>query len=152
MTAYALITGALFRAPEQKTSKSGKPYATATIKTRADDNRSDFWRVTAFSQSAIGALITLGEGDALSVQGAMQAQLYEAEGKPPRVSLSVIADTVQPLRAPRKEKATRAASDDTKPIRRSRAAQAANGPNNEFRMRTYGSNSPHPDLDDDIGF
>lgn len=152
MTSYALITGALFRAPERKSSKNGKPYAAATIKARADDNRSGFWRVTVFSETAIDTLMTLDEGDALSVQGPMQAQLYEAEGKPPRVSLSIIADTVQPLRTPRKEKATKAAGDDTKPIHRSRAAQAANGPNDEFRMRTYGSISPHPELDDDIGF
>lgn len=152
MTSFALITGALFRAPEQKLSKGGKPYAVATIKTRADDNRSDFWRAIVFSETAIETLMTLSEGEAPSVQGAMKAELYTPEGKESRVSLSVVADTVQPLRAPRKEKATRGASDDTKPIHRSRAAQAANGPNNEFRMRTYGSNSPHPELDDDIGF
>lgn len=152
MSAYALVTGALFRAPESKTSKGGKSYALATIKTRGDDNRSEFWRLTVFSESAIDALMTLSEGDALSAQGPMQAQLYEAEGKPPRVSLSLIADTVTPLRAPRKEKPAKAASDEPKPIRRSRAAQAANGPNDEFRMRTYGSNSPAPGLDDDIPF
>ena len=34
MTAHVLITGALFRAPEQRTSKAGKPFWTATIKAR----------------------------------------------------------------------------------------------------------------------
>lgn len=152
MTTFALVSGSLFRAPESKTSKNGKPYAVCTIKTRADDNRSEFWRVTVFSETAIDALMALGEGDALSVQGALKCELYQPEGKEPRISMSVIADTVQPLRAPRKEKAPKAASDDRAPIRRSRAAQAANGPNDEFRMRTHGSNAPHPGLDDDIGF
>jgi hypothetical protein len=32
MTAYVLISGQLFRAPEQRTSKAGKPFVTATIR------------------------------------------------------------------------------------------------------------------------
>ena len=38
MTALALITGALSRAPELRTAKSGKAYATATVKVAAADN------------------------------------------------------------------------------------------------------------------
>jgi hypothetical protein len=48
MTAFALASGALSRAPELKTSKSGKPYVTATIKVAAD-NAAQFWSVLAFS-------------------------------------------------------------------------------------------------------
>jgi hypothetical protein len=51
MTVFALITGALFRAPELKTAKTGKAYATATIKVAAD-NTADFWSILAFSESA----------------------------------------------------------------------------------------------------
>lgn len=153
MTAFALVSGTLFRAPESKTSKGGKNYAVATIKTRADDNRSEFWRVTVFSESAIDTLMTLGEGDALSVQGSMKAELYEAEGKPPRVSMSVIADTVQPLRASRKKGGAKAAGDDRAPIRRSRAAQAANGGGREMpQLRHHGGSGHDPALDDDLPF
>jgi hypothetical protein len=34
MTAHALITGTLFRAPEQRTAKSGKPFVAATLKVK----------------------------------------------------------------------------------------------------------------------
>jgi hypothetical protein len=34
MTAYALVTGMLFRAPEQRTSKNGNPFVTATLKAK----------------------------------------------------------------------------------------------------------------------
>ena len=37
MTAFVLVSGALSRAPEVKTAKSGKPYVTATIKVAADN-------------------------------------------------------------------------------------------------------------------
>jgi hypothetical protein len=32
MSAFALISGSLFRNPERKTSKAGKAYVTATVK------------------------------------------------------------------------------------------------------------------------
>ena len=37
MSAYALISGQLFRAPEQRTSKAGKPFVTATIRAKDGD-------------------------------------------------------------------------------------------------------------------
>jgi hypothetical protein len=37
MTAHVLITGTLFRAPEQRTSKAGKPFVTATLKAKDGD-------------------------------------------------------------------------------------------------------------------
>ena len=51
MSAFALITGPLFRAPEQKTAKSRKSYVVATVKVAAD-NAIDFWNLLAFSESA----------------------------------------------------------------------------------------------------
>jgi single-stranded DNA-binding protein len=44
------------------------------------------------------------EGDALSVQGAMKAELYQPEGGEPKVSLSIIADRVIALRQPPRER------------------------------------------------
>jgi hypothetical protein len=37
MIAMALVTGTLFRPPEQRTSKSGKPFVTATIRVKRGD-------------------------------------------------------------------------------------------------------------------
>ena len=37
MSAFAIVTGALFRAPEQRTSKAGKPFVTATIRAKDGD-------------------------------------------------------------------------------------------------------------------
>ncbi len=50
MSAFALIAGTLFRAPEAKTSKAGKAFVTATVRVK-DGDGSLFWRVVAFSES-----------------------------------------------------------------------------------------------------
>jgi single-stranded DNA-binding protein len=149
MTSFALISGSLFKAPERKVSKNGNAFATATIKMRADDNKSEFWRLVTFSETAVEELMRLGEGDNLSAQGQMKAELYQPEGKEPRVSLSIIADTVQPLRAQRKRQQQ---DGDNKPMRLSRAAQAMNGPDSDFRLRHHDGHSHDISLNDDIGF
>jgi hypothetical protein len=89
MTAFAIVTGSLFRAPEQRTSKAGKPYVTATIRAK-DGDALQWWRVTAFSESAQAELMRLGEG--------------APGGTPPKISLSIIADHVLALRQPPKER------------------------------------------------
>jgi len=46
MTAHVLISGTLFREPELRTSKEGKPFVTATIRAKDGDN-SQWWRLVA---------------------------------------------------------------------------------------------------------
>ena len=100
MTAFAIVTGSLFKAPEQRTSKTGRPYGTATIRTK-DGEASQFWRVTAFSESAQAELMRLDDGDALAVQGSFKAELYRPDGGETKLSLSIVADHVLALRQPK---------------------------------------------------
>jgi hypothetical protein len=51
MTAHALITDTLFRPPESRTSKNGKPFVTATIRVK-DGEAAQWWRVTAATRTA----------------------------------------------------------------------------------------------------
>jgi single-stranded DNA-binding protein len=110
MSAFAIVTGSLFRAPEQRTSKAGKPFVTATIRAK-DGEASQWWRVTVFSESAQVELMRLGEGDACSVQGAFKAELYPPEGTPPKISLSIVADHVLALRQPPRERKAKTEGD-----------------------------------------
>lgn len=103
MTTFAIVTGTLFRAPEQRTSKAGKPFVTSTIRAK-DGEALQWWRVTAFSESAQAELMRLCDGDACSVQGSFKAELYQPEGGEPKVSLSIIADHVLALRQPPRER------------------------------------------------
>lgn len=100
MTAYCLVTGTLFRAPEQKISKTGKPFVVATIRMK-DGDATAWWKVLCFSESACAELMRLSDGDAVSAQGALKVETYERDGAA-KVSLTCMADAVLPLRpAPR---------------------------------------------------
>jgi single-stranded DNA-binding protein len=100
MSAYVLVSGTLYHAPESRTSKAGKPFVTATIRAK-EGEATVWWKVVCFSESAGAELLRLGDGDAVSVQGALRAETYERDGES-RLSLSVIADVVVALRQPAK--------------------------------------------------
>jgi hypothetical protein len=56
-------------------------------------DESQWWKVLAFSESSQAELMRLAEGDAISVQGPFEAELYDHGGEK-RFSLSIIADNV----------------------------------------------------------
>ena len=70
MTAHVLVAGTLFRGPAQRTSKTGKPFVTATILAK-DWEAAQWWKVLAFSETVQSELMRLTDGDALSMQGAL---------------------------------------------------------------------------------
>ena len=70
MTAHVLVAGTLFRGPAHRTSKTGKPFVTATILAK-DWEAAQWWKVLAFSETVQSELMRLTDGDALSMQGAL---------------------------------------------------------------------------------
>jgi single-stranded DNA-binding protein len=106
MTAYALISGVIFRAPIQRTSKAGKPYTVCTVKAGSDDSGAgDFWNVLIFSESAQLELLRLEAGDAVSIRGKMKIETYVANDGTTKISRSLFADAALGLRpAPREKK------------------------------------------------
>jgi hypothetical protein len=60
MTVSVMVTGSLFRAAVQKTSKAGKAYVTATIKAVAG-GEVEFWTALAFGDTEQAALLNLAE-------------------------------------------------------------------------------------------
>jgi hypothetical protein len=104
MSTFALISGALFRNAERKTSKAGKIYVTATVKAVAG-NESEFWRLIVFSESAQAELMRLADGDKLAAQGAMKIELYRANDGSEKLSRTLMVDGVLALKpAPREKK------------------------------------------------
>jgi hypothetical protein len=67
----ALISGSLFRNPECRTSKSGKVFATATLRIN-DGDGSQYVHVVAFSESAQAELLRLKDGDCFFRTGPVQ--------------------------------------------------------------------------------
>jgi single-stranded DNA-binding protein len=107
MSAYALITGVIFRNPVQKTSKAGKQYTDCTIK--VDDSGSgDFWKILIFSESAQLEMLRLEAGDAVAVRGRLEIKTYVANDGTTRISRSIFADAAVGLRPIPREKKSRA--------------------------------------------
>jgi single-stranded DNA-binding protein len=109
MSAFALVSGALFRAPELKSSKAGKPYVLATVKVAAD-NGGDFWTIMGFSETVQTELLHLGEGDRLSAQGSFKVEPYTARDGQTRINRTIFADHVLALRQPPRERKPKAAT------------------------------------------
>jgi len=164
MTARSLITGSLFRDPEQKTSKTGRPYVTATLKVKDGDGFT-FWRLTAFSESVSAELMRLSEGDSVSAQGALKVETYEKDGAT-KISLSLIADQILALRQPRERPAgeQNRAARYRRPVAQGKPASEPRRRDASLTPRFHrtdaphaprshaGHGAPHPDLNDDIDF
>jgi len=147
---YALVAGTLFHVPEQKTSKAGKPYITATLKVK-DGDSSQFWRVTAFSEAVSAELMRLSEGDAVSAQGILKVETYQKNDET-KISLSIIADHILALRQPPREKAAgeqRQAVRYPTPAAQGKPSRGPGSPDFHRtdappRAKTHGCNSGYP--------
>jgi hypothetical protein len=108
MSVAILISGSIFREPQQRVSQSGKSYVTTTIKaTTSDNSSSDFWSVLCFSASAGAELMRLGLNEKLAVQGTPKLEIFEKDGQA-RISKTIFCDHVLALRAPPKERKPKA--------------------------------------------
>jgi hypothetical protein len=137
---FALITGTLFRQAEEKTSsKTGRTFVSATLKVGGESGDGEFWSITAFSQSAQSELLRLSAGDALSAQGKAKFELWQPrDGGEVKISRSLFADAILPLRAPSRERRAKAKAET--PL----LDQAA--------QKQTTAAAPDPDLDDAIPF
>ena len=105
MTARALVSGVIFKAPQTKTSKAGKPYAIATIR-EGTGERVRWWKAFVFNEFAIEEILRLGDGDPIAVSGEFDCELWTPEGGgESRLSWKITADAVLSTRAkPKKAK------------------------------------------------
>ena len=91
----ALISGKLYGAPKQGTSKNGNPYATAKMRApTGTDGETLFCNIIAFAGNAVQALMALGDGDAVAVAGAVKLGSYQAKDGQTRIGVDVTAHQV----------------------------------------------------------
>lgn len=104
---------------------------TATIRAK-DGDAAQWWKIVAFSEDVQTELMRLVEGDVLSVQGSFKAELYTAQNGETKISLSIIADNVLPLKKQPKEREVK--PSDARPRRERQAGiwQPGAGPNDEI--------------------
>ena len=130
MSASVLVSGKLWREPERKLTKAGKPYASATIRDGQGDDAT-WWRLLAFSEAGCAELLGLHDGDGLAVGGAFKAELYDGRDGA-RISLTVVADRVISAKRQQRERA-----------KEHRAEQ---------RSRTIDNSEATPPFDDEVAF
>jgi single-stranded DNA-binding protein len=107
MSVAILLSGAIFKEPQQRTSSSGRKYVVTTIKAAAADNSSDFWSVLAFGDTAGAELMRLAVGERVTIQGGLKLEIFEKDGQA-RISRTIFADHVMALRQPPKERKPKA--------------------------------------------
>jgi single-stranded DNA-binding protein len=92
MSARALVSGVLFKAPASKVSKSGKPYVLLTIREGAGD-AARWWRCIIFG-SACEEALRLADGEPIAVAGEFSCESYAPARGESRLSWEIRADAV----------------------------------------------------------
>jgi single-stranded DNA-binding protein len=104
MSVAVLISGSIFKEPQERTSQSGKRYVVTTVKTgSADNTSSEFWSVLAFGDTAGAELLRLAIGERVTIQGGLKLEIFEKDGQA-RISRTIFADHAMALRQPPKER------------------------------------------------
>jgi single stranded DNA-binding protein len=96
MSAQIAAYGRLGRDPEQRTSQSGNPWATASIAVSlgdGDDDATQWFSVVAFGKVA-EVLCRHNKGDLVSVSGRLKLNRWRGQDGGEREQLQIIADTV----------------------------------------------------------
>jgi hypothetical protein len=98
MSDRAIVMGVLFKAPVEKTSKAGKPYLLATIRSGSGEVVR-WWKAFVFSESAIEEIKRLEDGDPIAVAGEFDCQTYAPAGAESRLNWTIRPDAVLSARA-----------------------------------------------------
>jgi hypothetical protein len=124
MSARAIVSGVLLRAPVSETSKAGKSYVVATVREGSGET-ARWWKVFVFSESAIEEILRLGDGEPIAIAGEFDCELYAPPGGESRLSWKITADAVLSGRAKPKPKAQKTTAGASPSQPRSARAVAA---------------------------
>jgi single-stranded DNA-binding protein len=89
MSIEALILGKLHQRPEERLTRTSKPYVTAKVLTAAGESVSCYVNVVAFSDTVCRVLLALDAGDSVALAGTLKPGAWlDREGNPkPRLDL-----------------------------------------------------------------
>lgn len=89
-----LIQGKVFAKPQERTGKTGAPFATAKLTAAAGDGESLFVSCIAFDGDAMAALLALDAGDAVAVAGSATPKAWEDREGNLRAAMDVVVQRV----------------------------------------------------------
>lgn len=102
MSAAALVFGKLHGEPVTRPMRNGGQFTTFKLRV-VNGAAVEWWDIAAFSEAAREELNGLGDGDALSVVGALHVELFDFKGEQ-RIKRSLTADRVLALKPKPKPK------------------------------------------------
>jgi hypothetical protein len=100
-----IIAGSTHKEVQLRTSKTGNPFATLTIRENVN-GKPRWWQAIAFSEAAIDELRQLEAGAPVAVAGTIDAEVYAPAGSESRITWRVTVDAVLTAKAKRKPKDT----------------------------------------------
>ena len=100
----ALIAGSLFADPQQRTSKTDKPFAIARLSVPQGEDGRIFCSVIAFDDAAVKRLLQLKAGAFVAIAGVLKVGTWTAKDGTVKPSLDMTADEVAAT-TPRPKKA-----------------------------------------------
>lgn len=152
MSLRAILSGAVGKAAELRTSKNGNSFATLSI--RENHNGAlRWWQAIAFSESAIEVLKDISIGEPIAVAGEITAEIYAPAGSESRINWRITVDGILSARKVKPEGATRkpqAAKRDRAEASSARQAEASNTGGSALAAASWAS--PSPLMNDDIPF
>jgi Single-strand binding protein family len=106
MSARAIVSGVLFKAPIEKASKTGNPFATFPIREN-HNGATRWWQGITFDKTAIAVLQEISVGEPIAVAGEITAEIYAPAGSESRINWRITIDAVLSARKVKPEVATR---------------------------------------------
>lgn len=92
-----LIAGKLHGKPEQRTSKSGKPFAIAVVRASSASGDVLFANCIAFAPEVVAALLALGDGESIALAGELTPKAWTDRNGDARPGMDVLAHAVVTL-------------------------------------------------------
>ena len=110
MSLYIMAAGALGKPPQQRTSKNGNSYVTASLRVTAG-NEVEWWHLLCFHEGAQAEIMRLDAGEKLCVQGPPKIEIYRGGDGEQKISRTLMVDVVLALRQPPRERKPKAAAE-----------------------------------------
>jgi len=90
----ALITGELVATPQERTGKTGKPFALARAAVPQGEDGRVFCSVICFEEAAVARLLQLKAGASVSLAGTLKVGTWQAKDGTTRAQLDLEANEV----------------------------------------------------------
>ena len=89
-----LIFAEVVAAPQERTTKAGKPFALARVAVPQGEGGRVFCSVIAFDEAAVARLLQLKAGASVALAGSLKVSTWQAKDGTSRPQLDLVADEV----------------------------------------------------------